>query len=549
MSGPQDLQNINKMFGGALGGAALRPPVGPRPTMPLGQSAKPLGDSRVPMSKDIPQRNPGQIQDEAGRRLGVPSHMVRPVPTQTPTQQRTQAPKQAPITQAPPTQAPPSAAPPSTKIQDRLSELPASTTNARAEGRLPRNAQPTSGKVPRPVPMPQSRPNRYEDEMTALLTGKMSPDQINSDAVVKILGDRLQYMSPQTEGPFAPPTEQKPWWRTFLGDRQAGRERVNERNREPRPPLSSADAATPTPDTKPLVKTIADNERAKTEQKPPVTTMTLPPVIVEAPGRIPLPRSRPGFNPAFDYSKPEKPQPGSRPPTQMPRQPPVPYTPGATKPPVQDPKSTTTPPPTYTPSRPTFRGYEVTPPKPEKGAGSRTQAQRVNTTPKGNSNYWYSRIGVHPGDNAGVAQKLREIRAKASNPRTAPSMTVEEDRILAQYGDAATGKAGNPGYLMSMDPAAVAKRMEQYRSGVPTTGMPPRATDRPPSSSVNPNLYIPPTAPATPTKDPPKSTSKTPPKAMTEAEKQAEAERLKQQAIEGTDPDVEVGDGFVTRKL
>jgi hypothetical protein len=142
------------------------------------------------------------------------------------------------------------------------------------------------------------------------------------------------------------------------------------------------------------------------------------------------------------------------------------------------PGETPPPPPSadgYRPSQPSFRGYEPIPPKPAKG----DPKSKVKVGDKSNSLYYYTRIGVLPGDNAGVAQRLREIRAKASNPRTATKMTEEEDRILAQYADAAI-KKGDDALLMSMEPAAVAKRMEEYRGGRAGGAIPGRYQDRPP---------------------------------------------------------------------
>jgi hypothetical protein len=146
----------------------------------------------------------------------------------------------------------------------------------------------------------------------------------------------------------------------------------------------------------------------------------------------------------------------------------------------------------YTPSQGTFKGYEVRPAKPEKGAEK--HAGENKALKKENSPYYYTRIGVRPGDNAGVAQRLREVRAKAENPKTAKKMTQEEDRILAQYNE-------KDSYLMSMMPEAIAKRMAEYKSGNLTGQIPDRYEERPPG--VTPDMGTP-----TPLKLPPKTVLK-----------------------------------------
>jgi len=135
MSGPQDMQGIAKMFGMPGG------PAGPRPPMPLGQSTKRLGDSRVPMSPQIPQRNPGQIQDQAARKLGVPREQVQP------TQRPPQAPPQPQI-QAPP---PPSLPTPMPMPRPQGAPLPPEMNpHPMAEGRTPMPMGRPEGAGPRP---------------------------------------------------------------------------------------------------------------------------------------------------------------------------------------------------------------------------------------------------------------------------------------------------------------------------------------------------------------------------------------------------------------
>jgi hypothetical protein len=129
----------------------------------------------------------------------------------------------------------------------------------------------------------------------------------------------------------------------------------------------------------------------------------------------------------------------------------------------------------YTPSQPSFKGYEVRPPPPKKGE----EKDRTKPLKKDNSLYYYSRIGVQQDDNRAVAERIRELREKAGNPKTAKNITPEEDRILTQYSDFAK-RGGQSGMLKSMEPADVAKRMEEYRSGNLTTQMPDRYSERPP---------------------------------------------------------------------
>jgi hypothetical protein len=93
-----------------------------------------------------------------------------------------------------------------------------------------------------------------------------------------------------------------------------------------------------------------------------------------------------------------------------------------------------------------------------------------------------------------VAQRLREVREKAGNPRTARKMTEEEDRILAQYNE-------SDAYLMSMLPADVAKRMQEYRSGNLAGQIPDRYDERPPGVTEDAGR-------PTPLKLPPKSQDK-----------------------------------------
>lgn len=175
-------------------------------------------------------------------------------------------------------------------------------------------------------------------------------------------------------------------------------------------------------------------------------------------------------------------------------------------PPQQPPSDTVTPPvppgqppapppasgegPSYAPSVPSFQGYELRPSAKE----TKGEEKHGKVLKKENNPYYYTRIGVRPGDNAGVAQRLREVRAKAENPRTAKKMTQEEDRILAQYNE-------KDSYLMSMLPEDIQKRMQQYKTGNLVGQIPDRYDDRPPGVTQEAGK-------PTPLKLPPKSAQK-----------------------------------------
>jgi len=159
------------------------------------------------------------------------------------------------------------------------------------------------------------------------------------------------------------------------------------------------------------------------------------------------------------------------------------------KPPQMPPSPTTTPPvppgvepppppaaqdDNYEPSLPSFQGYTIRPSKKE----TKGEEKHGKLAKKGNNPYYYTRIGVRPGDNAGVAQRLREVRAKAEDPRQARKMTQEEDRILAQYNE-------DDAFLLSMLPEDIARRMQQYKTGTLVNQMPDRYSERPPGAPEN----------------------------------------------------------------
>jgi hypothetical protein len=382
MSGPNDLQAVSKMFGMPMGGAK-----GPLPTMPLGMTKKRMGDERVPMSRERPQRNPGQVQDEAARRLGVRPEQVTASPS-------------AP--QSPPAQAPRPgvASVPPPRAQPPVQASPQAPALAAPPPTLPReeNPSPVSG-----IPMPRSRPGAMDQlgsdvgNMLAQLPGG-SPQ---GAAVAQVLGDKVQgrpgfssaQAAPAPRSPFeggAPPVQAGPM--EMLAKVMAAAKLQAQSNAPPKPP-----------------------------QQAPSATVT-PPVPPNAP--IPPP------------------------------------------PAVQDQGN-------YTPSQPSFQGYTIRPSAKETKGEEKHSGDKA--LKKENNPYYYTRIGVRPGDNAGVAQRLREVRAKAEDPRQAKKMTPEEDRILAQYNE-------KDAYLMSMLPEDVARRMQQYRSGTLTTQIPDRYSERPPGA-------------------------------------------------------------------
>jgi hypothetical protein len=437
MSGPNDIQGMMKSLG--LPGVGGK---GPLPTMPIGQTKKRLGDERVPMSSERPTRNPGQIQDQAARQLGVRPEQVQPSAVQRPPPRN--IPPQAPV-QAPPPPTLPKA------------NVPMPTPRPNFDPEV--NPRTSGG-----IPMPQERPIGADvGSMLGALSGAGGGPP--PAMIAKVLGDRVA----AANGPPQPPSSFGNSLFNLLGG--GGGDAAP----QTKPGLSSAVAA-PAPTAPPsdpfsagappvqagpqqLMQVMAAAAKAKDAQRPPVQDPTA-----------------------------TQPSPNVTPPVPRGVAPPPP-------PAMAEPE-------TLTPAQPQFKGYEVRPAKPAKGEEGRGREKALK---KENNPYYYTRIGVRPGDNAGVAQRLREVRAKAENPRTARTMTPEEDRILAQYNE-------KDSYLMSMLPADVAARMQQYKSGQLTGQIPDRYQERPPG--VEPGSGAP-----TPLKLPPKSS-------------QTKAEKLANDAIQ-----------------
>jgi hypothetical protein len=129
----------------------------------------------------------------------------------------------------------------------------------------------------------------------------------------------------------------------------------------------------------------------------------------------------------------------------------------------------------YTPSQPTFKGYEVRPREPKKGE----EKDKTKALKKDNNLYYYSRIGAQQDDNSAVAQIVRKLREKVADPKEAKTITPEEDRILTQYSDFAKRGSNYSPNLASMEPEAVAERMRAYKSGG-AAQIPERYSERPP---------------------------------------------------------------------
>jgi hypothetical protein len=398
MSGPQDIQNVAKMFGMP----GMGRPMGPMPARPLGQTQKRMGDQRVPMSADRPQRNPGQIQDAAARKLGVQPYQVQP-------QQGPQA-SSTPRPQAPPVQAPKAPVAPERPVIPQ--QAPPPPTLPQPLEREPNPSQ-VSG-----IPMPRARPEGLEiGNMLAQLAGSDAGANPQAAAVAKVIQDRVGGMS-SAQAAGAPP----------------------------RPDPFSSGAAPIQAGPEMLMKVLAAAKMKADTERPPMP-----------PQQPPNPNVTPPVPPDVPIPPPPAMREGN-----------------------------------YAPSQPSFQGYEVRPSKAAKGE----EKHREQVLKKGNSPYYYTRIGVRPGDNRGVAERLREVRAKAENPRTARKMTEEEDRILAQYNE-------DDAYLLSMLPADVAKRMQQYRSGNLVNQIPDRYSERPPGVTEESGA-------PTPLKLPPKARQKDP---------------------------------------
>jgi hypothetical protein len=429
MSGPQDMQGIMKSLGIPGGGQT-----GPLPTMPIGQTKKRMGDSRVPQQSGPLRPNPGSVQASAAQKLGVRPEQVQPATPRAQQQPPRNIPPPQPTTQAPP--------PPTLPQPPQEREV-----NPRG---------PMAG-----TPMPQPRPMGADvaGMLGTLNDGGGGPPP--PSMVAKVLENKMNE-SPKPPGVF-PYGAVDAIASLFTGNPN-------------KPGLSSATAAPSPPPSDPF-KTGAPPIQAGPQQLMQV---------VAAAAKAKDQQSRP------PVQAPEATQPSPNVTPPVPRGMPPPPPPSVIQ---------AEPEPTIQPVQPQFRGYEVRPPKPAKGE----QKTKEHALKKENSMYYYTRIGVRPGDNAGVAQRLREVRAKAENPRTARNMTPEEDRILAQYNE-------KDSYLMSMLPADVAKRMAEYRSGQLAGQIPDRYQERPPG--VEPGSGAP-----TPLKLPPKSS-------------QTKAEKLANQAIQ-----------------
>lgn len=442
MSGP-NAPPINQLLG-HLGMAGAGGPRGPAPPKPLGQTAKRMGDDRVPMSRELPRQNPGQVQDAAARKFGVRPEQVQASSTprpQAPPVQAPRTPMPSPERPQPPVQAPP---PPT---------LPQASTPP-PQGEV--NPRQMSG-----IPMPQSRPEGAP-------SGSMLPAFI-----AKVLAGKAQQQAGSREPPSIFPYADK--WMPGMGGGKPQAE----------PGASSAIAAPTLPPSDPfksgappiqagpqqLMQVVAAAVRAKAEQQA------------------------------------------------LPKQPPTPPSPNVTPP--APPGRDLPPPPsmqerTLLPSQPSFQGYEVRK-KPEKG-----EEKHGKALAKDNNPYYYSRIGVRPGDNAGVAQRLREVRKMSEDPKQAKKMTQEDDRILAQYNE-------NDAFLLSMLPEDIARRMAEYKSGTAVGQMPDRYSERPPG--VDEEAGRP-----TPLKLPPKSSGK---RKKDEAVEKVEDAVQNPKKLNDTDPDVD----------
>ena len=510
MSGPNDVAGFMKSLG--IGGAAGGPPQG---FLPGQQTAKRLGGDRVPQGGGAPRRNPGQVQDAAARELGVPNYRLQPQERPTP-QVPLPRPRPADLgvqeaTPQPTIQAPPPPALPRTK-------------NAPAE---------TNPKTVPTGPIPLPRPKPFGLDMQSMLDVIRPQDVAKADdrpatdqnpqgaAVAQVLKDRVQQAETQPP-PAAPPT-----------GIQARREAKNAEIKAAREAAAKGASA-----EKMVADTIAGE---KPQAKPGMSSVAAAPAPPQSAAIVPPPEDQWGKD-----AVPFQPDPRQLIPVITAA---IKAKSEAAKPPVQDPASTrpsptvtepvppgTTPPvppgvkgnQDYTPSQPSFQGYEIIPPKAKKGE----EGHKQKVGEKGNSLYYYTRIGVLPGDNSGVAQRIREIRAKASNPRTATKMTPEEDRILAQYADSAT-KKGDPSLLMSMEPEAISKRMELYKLGQGGSQIPDRYQERPPGveEPENPNAPVP---------------LKLPPKAQ--EKKLDKAEKLANDAIQNPKPKATDPDDIVVRQ-
>ena len=137
MSGPNE--PAMNLLGGLFGGAGAKR--GPLPTMPIGQTKKRMGDDRIPMSREAPRRNPGQMQDAAARKMGVRPEQLTP--------------SQGSATPRP--QAPPVQAPKTPIMPDRPAQPPQAPVQAPPPPTLPREENPSAMR-PGQVPMPRERP-------------------------------------------------------------------------------------------------------------------------------------------------------------------------------------------------------------------------------------------------------------------------------------------------------------------------------------------------------------------------------------------------------
>lgn len=463
MSGPQDMQGIAKMFGMPGG------PAGPKPTMPIGQSTKRLGDARMPMSNERPRQNPGQIQDAAARKLGVPREQVQP--TGRPPQPQVQAPPPASLPQGIPMPRPDPRGQGFKDQQIRGQQIKdynflTDPRNMPSSSRPEVNPNPVKeGQIPMPMGRPEGagpRPGPTGD-----------PGQLNrmANALVGVLGGLLGGgggSGAPPKNPNAPPSS----FGGSAGDMLAGLigGGGGAPPKDPSKPSMSSAVAAPAPPNDPfaggaapiqagpeqLMKVMAEAQRAKAEQsRPPV----------QAPEST---RPSPNVTPPVPPGVPIPPPPSARPPE-------------------------------YTPSQPTFKGYEVRPREPKKGE----EKDRTKALKKDNSLYYYSRIGAQQDDNSAVAQVIRKLREKAADPKTAKNMTQEEDRILTQYSDFSKRGSNYAPNLGSMEPDDVAIRMNAYRNGG-AGQIPDRYSERPegaPASNTMPNLKLPPSKKKDPAAD------------------------------------------------
>jgi hypothetical protein len=437
MSGP-NAPPMN-MLAGLLGGGGM--PRGPKPPMPIGQSTKRLGDQRVPMSSQRPRVNPGQVQDQAARKLGVPREQVQP--TERPPQPQVQAPPPPSLPQGIPMPRPDPRGQDFRNAQIRGQQI--KDYNFLTDPRsMPSSSRPEVN--PSPVadgstPMPRGRPEAAGPRPEpAGPTG--DPGQLNrmANALVTTLGGLLSGGGGASapRDPNAPPSSFGGSAGNLLAGLLGG---GGSAPKDPsKPSFSSAVAAPAPPQADPftsgappiqaspqqLAQVMAGAQRAKDEQKQPAQA----PQATQAPATV---------------------------------TPPVP--PGRDLP----------PPPAYQPSLPTFKGYEVRPREPKKGE----EKDRTKALQKDNNLYYYSRIGAQQDDNAAVAKRVRELREKASNPKTAKNITPEEDRIITQYSDFAKRGTNYAPNLASMEPEAVAERMRGYKAGG-ATQIPERYSERPP---------------------------------------------------------------------